>query len=99
MYRSQPATFAIEIAGHLFWAAAVIQLRRKDGGRKKGNYDHRRGSSRRRQSEFAHGGAARAGGLRRFPAVRKDGTIQPGENSGTPGAREGLRRVRAIRLY
>src|SRR5580698_1210808 len=99
MYRSQLATFAVEIAGGLLWAAAVIQLRRKDGGRKKENHDHGRGSSRGRQSEFAHGGSAWAGGLRRFSAVRKDGALQPGENPGACGAREGFGRIRAFRLY
>jgi hypothetical protein len=45
MYRSQLATFAVGIAGDLLWAAAVIQLRRKHGGRQKENHDHGRGPS------------------------------------------------------
>src|SRR5579863_27529 len=99
MYRSQLATFVVEIAADLLWAAAVIQLRREDGGRKKDNHDHRRWSSRGRQSEFAHGRAARAGGLRRLSAVRKDGALQPGENPGARGAREGFSRIRTFHLY
>src|SRR5258707_12072325 len=98
MYRSQLATFAVGIAGGPLWTAFAIQLRRKDGGREKENHDHGRGPSGGRQSEFALGGAARTGGLRRFSAVRKDGALQPGENPGARGAREGFGRIRAFRL-
>src|SRR5216684_1927986 len=99
MYRSRLATFAVGIAGDLLWAAAVIQLRRKDGGRKKENHDHGRGPSGGRQPEFAHGGAARTGGVRRFSALRKDGALQPGKNPRARGAREGFGSIRAFRLY
>src|SRR5580693_8628171 len=99
MYRSRHASFAVEIAGDLLWAAAVIELRRKDGGREKENHDHGRGSSRGRQSEFAHGGAARTGGLRRLSALRKDGALQSGKNPGARGAREGLGGIRPFRMH
>src|SRR2546427_4608059 len=99
MYRSKTSTLAVAIRVGSLCASAAIELRRIHAGREKENHDHGCGPSRERQPEFADRGAARAGGLRRFSAVRKDGALQPGENPGTRGACQGLGRSRAFRLY
>src|ERR1700719_5061676 len=87
-YRSQRPRLGGAMAESSLRGAAAIELRRIHGGRKKENHDDGRRSSRWRQSEFTHGGAARAGGLRRLSALRKDGALQPGKNSGARGGRE-----------
>src|SRR6266850_6886268 len=98
-YRSQPSSLGDAMAGILLGEATAIELRRIHAGRKKENHDHGRGPSRWRQPEFADRGAARAGGLRRLSALRKDGALQPGKNSGARGARQRLGRLRSFRVH
>src|SRR6267378_2005010 len=86
MYRSRTSTLAIAITDGSLCAPTAIELRRIHAGREKENHDHGCGSSRGRQPEFADRGATRAGGLRGFSVVRKDGALQPGEDPGARGA-------------
>src|SRR6202008_4982920 len=96
-YRSQPSMLRVEAAGTALRGSAALELRRMHVGEKE-NHDHGRGTSGGRQPEFADGGTARAGSLRRLSALRKNGALQPGKNSRTRCARQGLGRVRPFRL-
>src|SRR5258707_13489460 len=98
-YRSQPSSLGDAMAGILLGGATAIELRRIHAGRKKENHDHGRGPSRWRQPEFADRGPARAGGLRRLSALRKEGALQPGKNSRTGGALQSVRRLRSFCVH
>src|ERR1700716_743663 len=95
-YRPSPPILRSETAIVPFHRATAVELRRIHAGRKKENHDDGRGPSRWRHPELAHGRAARAGGLRRLSALRKDGALQPGKNPRARGARQGLGRLRAF---
>src|SRR6202158_1103791 len=88
--RSQPSRLGDAMAGIWLYGATAIELRRIHAGRKKENHDDGRGPSRWRQPEFTDRGAARPGGLRRLSALRKDGALQPGKNSGRSEERQRL---------
>src|SRR5258708_33221491 len=98
-YRRPPSTLRSEIATAPFLEAVAVELRRIHAGRKKENHDHGRRPPRWRQPEFAHGRAARAGGLRRLFALRKNGALQPGKNPGARSACQRLGRIWPFRLH
>src|SRR6267154_4399475 len=97
-YRPAPSRIRDAIAGRTSRGPA-IELRRIHGGRKKENHDDRRGPSGGRQPEFAYGGAAGTGGLRRLSTLRKNGALQPGKNPGARGTRQRLGRTWSFRVH
>src|SRR5260370_13128413 len=96
--RSPPSRLGGVMAEAPLSATAANKLRRIYAGRKKENYDHGCRPSRWRQPELADRGTARTGGLRRLSALRKDGALQPGENSRACGACQGLGGTPSFRL-
>jgi len=66
---------------------------------KKGIMTTDAGRSRRRQSEFAHGGPARAGGLRRFSAGSKSWRTSTGRESRSALCTRRVQGAYGIRLY
>src|SRR5260370_17202033 len=95
-YRSPPSRLGGVMAEAPLSETAANKLRRIYARRKKENYDHGCRPSRWRQPELADRGTARTGGLRRLSALRKDGALQPGENSRACGACQGLSGTRSF---